>query len=127
MSETSYKGWTRPGQHPPAGLEPEPGETLDHLCGHFRIFQYLKGHRFSTDDILAAVRRHPSTAEDLAAALCADAKEVGRILADLARAVESLHLQVELGVGVILRQHVDLAALLDGPAQFHTFGQGCIA
>jgi len=54
MSETSYKGWTRPGQHPPAGLEPEPGETLDHLCGHFRIFQYLKGHRFSTDDILAA-------------------------------------------------------------------------
>ena len=54
MSEVSYKGWTRPGQHPPAGLEPEPGETLDHLCGHFRIFQYLKGHRFSTDDILAA-------------------------------------------------------------------------
>jgi tRNA1(Val) A37 N6-methylase TrmN6 len=54
MSETSYKGWTRPGLHPPAGLEPEEGETLDHLCGHFRIFQYAKGHRFSTDDILAA-------------------------------------------------------------------------
>jgi tRNA1(Val) A37 N6-methylase TrmN6 len=54
MSETSYKGWTRPGLHPPGGLEPEEGETLDHLCGHFRIFQYAKGHRFSTDDILAA-------------------------------------------------------------------------
>jgi len=35
-------------------LAPEEGETLDHLCGHFRIFQYQKGHRFSTDDLLAA-------------------------------------------------------------------------
>ena len=54
MSEASYKGWTRPGHHPPGGPEPEEGETLDHLCGHFRIFQYAKGHRFSTDDLLAA-------------------------------------------------------------------------
>ena len=54
MSESSYKGWTRPGPHPPGGLEPEEGETLDHLCGHFRIFQYAKGHRFSTDDLLTA-------------------------------------------------------------------------
>ncbi len=54
MSEDSYKGWTRPGPQPPGGLAPEEGETLDHLCGHFRIFQYQKGHRFSTDDLLAA-------------------------------------------------------------------------
>jgi len=54
MSESSYKGWTRPGPHPPGGLEPEEGETLDHLRGHFRIFQYAKGHRFSTDDLLTA-------------------------------------------------------------------------
>jgi len=54
MSETSYKGWTRPGPRPPGGLEPEEGETLDHLCGHFRIFQYRKGHRCSTDDLLTA-------------------------------------------------------------------------
>jgi tRNA1(Val) A37 N6-methylase TrmN6 len=56
MTDTpsTYKGWTRPGPRPPGGLEPEAGETLDHLCGHFRIFQYAKGHRFSTDDLLAA-------------------------------------------------------------------------
>jgi len=49
-----YKGWTRPGAVPPGGLEAEPGETLDHLCGHFRLFQYAKGHRFSSDDLLTA-------------------------------------------------------------------------
>lgn len=54
MSEATYKGWTRPGPEPPGGPGPEDGETLDHLCGHFRIYQYAKGHRFSSDDILAA-------------------------------------------------------------------------
>jgi len=54
VSEASYKGWTRPGPRPPGGIEPEEGETLDHLCGHFRIFQYKKGHRCSTDDLLTA-------------------------------------------------------------------------
>jgi tRNA1(Val) A37 N6-methylase TrmN6 len=54
MNEASFKGWTRPGPLPPAGLEPEPEETLDHWCGHFRIFQYRKGHRCSTDDLLVA-------------------------------------------------------------------------
>jgi tRNA1(Val) A37 N6-methylase TrmN6 len=54
MSDDSFKGWTRPGPRPPGGLEPEEGETLDYLCGHFRIFQYRRGHRFSADDLLAA-------------------------------------------------------------------------
>ena len=52
--ETSYKGWTRPGPRVPGGLEPEAGETLDWLCGNYRIFQYAKGHRFSVDDQMAA-------------------------------------------------------------------------
>lgn len=39
---------------PPGGVEPEEGETLDVLCGWFRIFQYAKGHRYSTDDVLTA-------------------------------------------------------------------------
>ena len=34
------------------GVEIEVGETLDYLCGHFRMFQYEKGHRFSGDDLL---------------------------------------------------------------------------
>ena len=32
----------------------EPHETLDAISGHFRLFQLGDGHRFSTDDILAA-------------------------------------------------------------------------
>lgn len=49
-----YRGWRRPGPVPPGGVEPEPGETLDFICGHYRIFQYAKGHRYSTDDVLTA-------------------------------------------------------------------------
>ncbi len=51
---TAFKGWMRPGPVPPGGLEPGPGETLDGLCGHWKIFQYAKGHRFSVDDLLGA-------------------------------------------------------------------------
>ena len=54
MSDATFKGWTRPGPRPPGGMEPEEGETLDYICGHYRLFQYAKGHRFSTDDILTA-------------------------------------------------------------------------
>jgi tRNA1Val (adenine37-N6)-methyltransferase len=49
-----YRGWRRPGPVPPGGVEPEDGETLDFICGHYRIFQYAKGHRYSTDDVVTA-------------------------------------------------------------------------
>ncbi|MDQ3282858.1 MAG: methyltransferase [Acidobacteriota bacterium] len=49
-----YRGWRRPGPVPPGGVEAEPGETLDFICGDYRIFQYEKGHRYSTDDVLTA-------------------------------------------------------------------------
>jgi tRNA1(Val) A37 N6-methylase TrmN6 len=49
-----YRGWRRPGPIPPGGVEAEEGETRDYICGHFRIFQYAKGHRYSTDDVLTA-------------------------------------------------------------------------
>lgn len=52
--EEHYRGWRRPGPIPPGGVEPEEGETLDVICGWFRIFQYAKGHRYSTDDVLTA-------------------------------------------------------------------------
>src|SRR5690349_22282468 len=56
--KTAFRGWRIPGVVPPGATtnEPavEPGETLDALSGHFRIFQLEKGHRFSTDDILTA-------------------------------------------------------------------------
>ena len=35
-------------------MSPETDETLDGLCGRWRIFQKAKGHRFSVDDLLAA-------------------------------------------------------------------------
>ena len=52
--DLDYRGWRRPGPVPPRGVSAEPGETLDYLCGHFRIFQYERGHRYSTDDVLTA-------------------------------------------------------------------------
>lgn len=54
----SFRGWTKPGPLPDVGrmhdVELGEGETLDALCGHYRIFQLRDGHRFSTDDILTA-------------------------------------------------------------------------
>jgi len=55
--ETHFKGWVKPGVVPPgADATPEvaPGETLDAISGHFRVFQLRDGHRFSTDDVLTA-------------------------------------------------------------------------
>ena len=56
--KSHFRGWAIPGPIPPgvtgAGPAPEPGETLDSISGHFRLFQLSKGHRFSTDDILTA-------------------------------------------------------------------------
>lgn len=52
--DEQYRGWRRPGPVPPGGIEPEEGETRDFICGYFRIFQYAKGHRYSTDDVLTA-------------------------------------------------------------------------
>ena len=57
MMEFHFKGWVMPGVVPPgASSTPEvgPDETLDAISGHFRIFQMRDGHRFSTDDVLAA-------------------------------------------------------------------------
>lgn len=56
--KTEFRGWRIPGPIPPGALgngpAVAPGETLDSLSGHFRIFQLKDGHRFSTDDILTA-------------------------------------------------------------------------
>lgn len=50
--------WVPPGSVPPGvrdpGAVPGPGETLDCLSGHWRIFQLRTGHRYSTDDLLTA-------------------------------------------------------------------------
>lgn len=35
-------------------ITPAQGETLNHLVGAWRIFQLQRGHRYSTDDVLAA-------------------------------------------------------------------------
>lgn len=58
FSDPTFKGWAKPGPIPPgalgAGPEVESGETLDAISGYFRLFQLADGHRFSTDDVLAA-------------------------------------------------------------------------
>ena len=56
--KTHFRGYGIPGALVPGtrgrGPAVEEGETLDALCGRFFIFQLKKGHRYSTDDILAA-------------------------------------------------------------------------
>jgi tRNA1Val (adenine37-N6)-methyltransferase len=58
FSEPTFRGWAKPGPVPPGasgkGPAVEPGETLDAISGHFRLFQLENGHRFSTDDVLTA-------------------------------------------------------------------------
>jgi tRNA1Val (adenine37-N6)-methyltransferase len=57
LIESHFKGWAKPGPIPPgAGSTPDvpPGESLDAISGHFRIYQLRRGHRFSTDDVLTA-------------------------------------------------------------------------
>ena len=54
MTDSKFRGWTRPGPRPTGGPELELDETLDYLCGHWKIFQYAKGHRYSVDDVLTA-------------------------------------------------------------------------
>ena len=57
MVTTHFRGWANPGPVPPGAsgsADVPPGETLDAISGHFRIFQLRDGHRFSTDDVLTA-------------------------------------------------------------------------
>lgn len=57
--KTHFRGYAIPGPSVPGSFD-DPlltlgdGESMDVLCGHFRIFQLRKGHRYSTDDILTA-------------------------------------------------------------------------
>src|SRR4051812_31332886 len=57
--KTHWKGSAIPGPLVPGPGMPEfvtipDDQSLDALSGHFKIFQYKKGHRYSTDDLLAA-------------------------------------------------------------------------
>lgn len=57
MIDSFFKQWAKPGPVPPGATQPPdvpPGESLDAISGHFRIFQLEAGHRFSTDDVLTA-------------------------------------------------------------------------
>lgn len=58
MSTATYRGWARPGPVPPGASAGDAnvaaGETLDWLCGHWKIFQLKEGHRYSSDDVLCA-------------------------------------------------------------------------
>jgi tRNA1(Val) A37 N6-methylase TrmN6 len=49
-------GWRAPGPRPAgrADVAPRAGEDLCHLCGDWRIFQRLDGHRWSLDDLVTA-------------------------------------------------------------------------
>jgi tRNA1Val (adenine37-N6)-methyltransferase len=55
--KSHFKGWATPGPVPPGAsrrIDVPPGESLDAISGHYRMFQLREGHRFSTDDVLIA-------------------------------------------------------------------------
>ncbi len=61
QQEDFFKGWAKPGPKVPGFSAFKEGEaalleteTLDAISGHYRLFQLRDGHRFSTDDLLAA-------------------------------------------------------------------------
>jgi len=52
-------GWSAPGPQPAgaqgrAELEPAPDEDLCYLTGDWRLFQKIRGHRWSLDDLMTA-------------------------------------------------------------------------
>jgi tRNA1(Val) A37 N6-methylase TrmN6 len=51
-----FKNWVMPGPARASGVPApdDPEVTLDALSGLWRIYQYRRGHRFSTDDLLTA-------------------------------------------------------------------------
>lgn len=53
-SKVSKGGEDAPGPSPVGGDEPGPGEALCCLCGKWRLFQRVKGHRYSTEDVVTA-------------------------------------------------------------------------
>ena len=63
----SFKGYVLPGPTPPGLPESDypPDTSLDALSGQFKIFQLKKGHRFSTDDVLAEATSHLRVVWDL--------------------------------------------------------------
>lgn len=126
-----FRGWTRPGPLPPGGIATGPGETLDFLCGSFRIFQLERGHRFSTDDLLAAwwgCRWVPRAGRVLdlgsgigsialaaawkfpgAEVVTLEAQEVSRLLAEKSRAYDGLAARFRILAGDLR----DAASLAD--------------
>ena len=67
--EPLFKGWAKPGPIPPGALTGEPalapGETLDAISGHFRLFQLANGHRFSTEHCNQRGDSHKNLRADL--------------------------------------------------------------
>lgn len=57
MKNGFFKDWAIPGRpltQDSSQIAVPENETLDALCGHFRIFQLKDGHRYSTDDLVTA-------------------------------------------------------------------------
>jgi tRNA1(Val) A37 N6-methylase TrmN6 len=62
-----------PGAEDDPDLAPAPGESLDCLSGHWRIFQLRRGHRYSTDDLLTAwAAAHAGAEAGLSPRTCLD-------------------------------------------------------
>lgn len=105
--------WDPPGPVPPGDrgdpdLMPGDEETLDCVCGHWRIFQRRDGHRFSTDDFLCAW---------FAAAQARQRQLEPRHYADLGTGIGSVALMVSWCLPQVTTVGVEVQALSAGLAR----------
>ena len=56
-----HTGPTTPGNVADEEFQPQQGETLCSLSGHYMIYQYTRGHRFTTDDVCTAYFAYTET------------------------------------------------------------------
>jgi hypothetical protein len=96
-----FKNYTPTGPITPGNVtddcyQPRLGETLCSLSGHYMIYQYTRGHRFTTDDVCTAYfayteTRHPTI----------DGNGCLSMIADTAHPRRS-HLDLGCGLGSVL-------------------------
>ena len=76
-------------------LHPRKGETLCSLSGHYMIYQYTKGHRFTTDDVCTAYFAYT----EMKAVIMEGNEEISD---DIGQSQTSSHLDLGCGLGSVL-------------------------
>lgn len=108
-------GPTTPGNVADKHFQPKLGETLCSLSGHYMIYQYTKGHRFTTDDVCTAYfayteTKHPIMGRDDRDSAAADKSPSRRSHLDLGCGLGSVLLMLKWKYGEEIYRTVGVEA-----------------